>query len=86
MNNVIEGDIAAYRRTDGSVRLEVTPGPLRVTRLVVEQADPQWLSCDEGVLTFCGIEDDGSRQSYSYRVVGDEPGPEGGWLLCEPLP
>jgi hypothetical protein len=82
------GDLVAYRRDDGSVRLALTnPGPLRVTRGVVEQAEPEWVSRTEDLLTFHGVDDDGAHQAYRYRIVGEEHGDiEGGWLLCEPLP
>lgn len=86
MGHYDEGDITAYRRDDGTVRLVVSLGALRVTHAVVEQADPEWLSRAEDVLTFHSLEDDGSRRAYRYRIVGSEPGViEGGWLLCEPI-
>ena len=79
------GDIAATRRQDGSVHLAVRPGPLRVTALVVEQADPQFVSQAEDLITFHSVEADGTRRSYRYRIVGTEPGPAGGWLQCDPV-
>lgn len=87
MNDIYTGNLAAVRREDGTVRITVmTPGPMRVTRLVVEQGDPEWISRAGDLLTFHSAEDDGSRKAYRYRIVGEEAGPEGGWLLCEPLP
>lgn len=78
------GDITAYRCDDGRVRLAVTPGPLRVTRQVLDEADPAVVSRDGDVVTFHSVEDDGTRRSYRYRITGGEDGPERGWLLCEP--
>jgi len=80
------GDIAAIRRADGSVRMAVTPGPLRATRLVLEQAEPEVISRAEDLVTFHSVEDDGSRNAYRYRATGEESGPEGGWVLLEPVP
>lgn len=79
------GDITATRRADGSIRLQVAEGPLRVSRELLEHADPEFVSQAEDVITFHGIADDGTHQAYRYRVVGSEAGPEGGWLLCEPV-
>lgn len=86
MSDIFVGDITATRRADGTVRLRVTPGPLRVTRAVLAQADPSLLARADDVVTFRGTEDDGTRREYRYRIAGEEFGPEGGWLLCEPLP
>lgn len=82
----LTGDITATRRQDGSVRLDVIPGTLRVTRLVVEQADPEYLNRHENLITFHSVEDDGSCRSYRYRVEDYEPGEfEGGWIQLEPV-
>ncbi len=82
------GDITAYRNRDtGAVRLDVIPGPMRATRAVLDQADPEWASCVEDLVIFHSIEADGMRRAYRYRITGFDPaGPEGGWLLLAPLP
>lgn len=86
-NDIYTGNLAVTRRLDGAVHIMVmTPGPMRVTQLVVDQAEPEYLSRVEDVLTFHSTEEDGSSRAYRYRIVGNEAGPEGGWLLCEPLP
>lgn len=80
------GDITATRHADGRVTLVVTPGPLRASRMVLDQADPEFLSWVEDIVTFHSMEPDGTRTAYRYRVTGDEYGPEGGWLLLDPIP
>lgn len=77
------GDINATVHPQGRVALSVTPGPLRVSRLVLSDAHPEFLTQDHDLVTFHDTLD---GKDYPYRIVGDEPGPEGGWLLCEPLP
>lgn len=80
------GEITGYRRDDGAVRLEVRPGPVKMTQTVLDQAEPEWLSRCEDLVTFHSVESDGSRRSYRYRIVGtDASGPEGGWVLTEPV-
>jgi hypothetical protein len=79
------GNINAYRRDDGTVRLDVTPGALRVTRGLIDQADPEWLSWAGDLVTFHSVEPGGVRRAYRYRIVGSAPGPEGGWLLTVPV-
>jgi hypothetical protein len=79
-----DGSITAFRRTDGSVRLDVDPGVLRVTFGVLVDADPSWLEIRDGLVIFRGVEDDGKQQVLAYRPTGVEQGPEGGWLVCEP--
>jgi hypothetical protein len=90
MSDAYTGDITAYRRADGTARLEVTPGPLRVSRKLVamaEEGESDFIAEADGVLTFFGYTDGGKPQAYRYRIVGGfVGGPEDGWTLCEPLP
>lgn len=79
------GDITAYRRDNGQVRLVVRPGPLRASQFVLDQGDPEYVSRAEDLVTFHSVEEDDERRSYRYRVVGGEPGPEGGWVFLEPI-
>lgn len=76
-----EGSITAHRRDDGTVRLDVDPGTLRVSFGLLDQADPQWLEIRDGLVIFRGVEDDGRQQAIVYRPTGVEPG----WLVCEPV-
>jgi hypothetical protein len=85
MSDLFTGDIGAYRLDDGRIRLDVTPGSLRVSRLLVDQADREFLARDGDVLTFRGVDEAGEPVTYRYGVTGNAPGLEGGWLLCEPL-
>ena len=81
------GSITATRRTDGTLALNVIPGPIRVSRMVIKEGDPELLRLSDDLLTFWGCDDDGARLAFQYRIVGeDSSGPEGGWLLCEPMP
>jgi hypothetical protein len=80
------GDIEAYRCDDGTVRLVVTPGPIRITKAALDQAAPEWLTRAENILIFCSREADGLRRSYRYRITGEEPsGFEGGFVSAEPV-
>jgi len=79
------GDITAYRRADGTVRLDVNPGVLRLSFSLLAAADPRWLEIRDGLIIFRGVENDGRPQVVVYRPAGVEPGPEGGWLVCEPV-
>lgn len=82
MADRFDGDLRAWRRDDGTVRLElVNPGPLRISRELLDQAEAEWLSRAEDVITFHSLEDDGSRRAYRYRIVGGR----GEWVLTEPV-
>lgn len=82
------GNITAYLRADGSVRLDVTPGPLRISGKLAAMAaegEHHAMDLEDGIVTFRGHADDGTPQVFRYRTVGQEAdGPEDGLLLCEP--
>jgi len=80
-----EGSITAFRREDGTVRLDVDPGVLKVSFGLLAGADPTWLEIRDGLVVFRGVDDDGRQQAVVYRPAGVEPGPEGGWLVCDPV-
>jgi hypothetical protein len=85
---MIEGSVTAVKRDDGTVRLSVKPGMLKISfGLLVQaaQADPEWLGIRDGLVIFRGVEDDGRQQVLVYRPTGVEQGPEGGWLVCDPV-
>lgn len=81
----MDGYVTAVRREDGTVRLAVEPGTLKVSFGLLAGADPDWLEIRDGLVIFRGVEDDGTQQAVIYRPTGVEPGPEGGWLVCEPV-
>ena len=81
------GSVTATQRADGSVLLDVTGGPLRISRKLAAEASGQFLTRDDDVITISGVWGDGTPRVLRYRVSGEELfGPEDGWLLCEPLP
>ena len=80
-----EGYIVATKRDDGTVCLEVNPGRLKVSFGLLATAEPDWLEIRDGLVIFRGIEDGGGHQTAVYRPAGVEQGPEGGWLVCEPV-
>lgn len=81
------GALSATRLPGDLIRLNMLiPGPMRVTRAVIEQGDPEYVERVDDTVTFRGVNSQGEQVAYGYRIVGsDESGPEGGWLLCEPL-
>lgn len=87
VNDRFIGEISATRLPGDLIRLNMLmPGPLRVTRAVVDQGDPRFVERVDDTLTFRGMNARDEQVAYSYRIVGsDDSGPEGGWLLCEPL-
>ena len=80
-----EGNITAVKRDDGTVFLSVEPGMLKISFGLLAQADPEWLEIRDGLIIFRGVEDDGRQQVVVYRPTGVEQGPEGGWLVCDPV-
>lgn len=80
-----EGYVFATKRDNGTVCLHVEPGALKVSFGLLATAEPEWLEIRDGLVIFRGIEDDGKQQLAVYRPTGVEQGPEGGWLLCEPV-
>jgi hypothetical protein len=80
-----DGDVTAVKRADGTVCLSVTPGLLKISFGLLAQADPEWLEIRDGLVIFRGVEDDGRQQVVVYRPRGVEQGPEGGWLVCDPV-
>jgi len=80
-----EGHVTAVKRDDGTVCLSVEPGMLKISFGLLAQAEPEWLEIRDGLVIFRGVEDDGRQQVVVYRPTGVEQGPEGGWLVCDPV-
>jgi hypothetical protein len=87
------GDITAYWSIvpggEAKVRLEVKPGPLRISNMLMATANnpaASMLTVDGDVITIRGVDKEGADLVLRYRIVGEESiGPEDGWQLCEPI-
>jgi hypothetical protein len=83
------GNVTTWNQSDGNVRIEVVPGPLRVSDLlfgIAQRMKDGFMQVDGDVITFTGVDAEGAELVVKYRVTGEESGgPEGGWKLCEPI-